>query len=167
MTTATIAITVNPAAGNSYIDLTSVVDSDITASPALAIGDQLEYENTTTAGALPVSISAGGVISVTGDPAGESFDVRAWDSSSPSWGAWATQSALIFSITSVDTDNRIYDGVTTVAIVGRGFGTTQGTVDIGGTNQTITSWTDLLIEFTADQASQSLGNATLTVKRPT
>ncbi len=86
-----IAITVSPEAGHGYVDLTSVSGSDITAAPALAIGDQLEYENTTTPSGLPVSVSAGGVISITGDPAGESFQVRANDGTG--WGAWATQSA--------------------------------------------------------------------------
>ena len=92
------AITVNPAAGYSYVTLTSVGSSDITAVAPLIANDQLEYENTTTPSGLPVSVSAGGVITITGDPAGESFDVRAWDSVSPSWGAYASQSGLAAAV---------------------------------------------------------------------
>lgn len=82
-------ITVNPATGYSYVDLSGYVEetADITGTPSLIDGDQLEYDN--IAGAFSVSISPLGLVTLTGtgSPAGVSFDVIAWDASNTSWGS--------------------------------------------------------------------------------
>ena len=87
-------ITVNPASGSSYVDLSGYVEgsADITGTPSLADGDQLEYEN--TAGSFSVAISADGLVTLTGagSPSTETFDVYAWDLTDSSWGSAGTYS---------------------------------------------------------------------------
>ena len=82
-------ITVNPATGYSYVNLSGYVEetSDITGTPSLTDGDQLEYDN--IAGAFSVSISPLGLVTLTGtgSPVGVSFGVIAWDASNTSWGS--------------------------------------------------------------------------------
>lgn len=54
-----------------------------------------------------------------------------------------------------------------VTITGTGFGASQGssTVKIGADTQSVTSWNDTTIVFTAARGSQSMGAATLTVTK--
>ena len=85
-------ITVNPASGRSYVDLSGYTElnADIVTVPSLVDGDQLEYEN--TAGVFSVTVNAAGVVSATGTggPAGETFDFWAWDSGTLTWGTLDT-----------------------------------------------------------------------------
>ena len=121
-------ITVNPASGRSYVDLSGYTElnADIVTVPSLVDGDQLEYEN--TAGVFSVTVNAAGVVSTTGtgSPAGETFDFWAWDSGTLTWGSLdthtitATTSALnvndnfesytLGSLPTGDTDSATWGG---------------------------------------------------------
>jgi len=67
------------------------------------------------------------------------------------------------TVTGVSPSN--IDSGESVTITGTGFGASQGTsfVKIGNDEQTVTSWGDTSIVFTAARGAQSMGNATLTV----
>jgi len=87
-----------PPAGYGFVTLTDVTNSDITAAPALAASDQLEYELTTAPDAWDVSVSALGIMALTGGAntvESDTFDVRAWDAADNSWGAFAVQTASL------------------------------------------------------------------------
>ena len=91
----TRAITVNPATGQLYVDLTSVNAASayrITASGDLAVGDQLHARGV-GGGAAPTGLSLGadGTFSFSAGNTPASFDVRVWAASDSTWGAFATQ----------------------------------------------------------------------------
>jgi len=93
---ATRAITVNPATGQLYVDLTAVNAASsyrITAAGDLAVGDQLHARGA-GGGAAPAGLSLGadGTFSFSAGNTPQSFDVRVWDQSDSTWGAFATQS---------------------------------------------------------------------------
>ena len=69
------------------------------------------------------------------------------------------------AITSVDSDDTVYPGQTSVAIVGTEFGASQGTggVSINGVVQTITAWTDTQITIAVVQGDNKYTDHTLTV----
>lgn len=58
---------------------------------------------------------------------------------------------------------RTFDSGKTVSINGSGFGTSTGTVTIGGVTQTIQSWTDATIVITTVRGSQSMGECQVVV----
>jgi hypothetical protein len=85
-----------PAAGEQYVDLTSVNPTAahrITASPDLAVGDQLHARGV-GGGPAPagLSLNPDGTFWFSAGNTPAPFDVRAWDVSDGTWGAWATQS---------------------------------------------------------------------------
>jgi hypothetical protein len=77
----------------------------------------------------------------------------------------ATMYAPVLTITSIDSDNTVYDNQV-ANITGTGFGTVQGLVYIDGVQQSINSWTDTVINITVEQGALSLGAATLKVFKP-
>lgn len=103
--TATSAITLAPPSGLSYATLTSIngsSSSDITADPSLAIGDQLEAAGNsagTSAAPTGLTLNADATFGFASGNTPQSFYVRAWDSSTQTWGAWALQTAGNITIT--------------------------------------------------------------------
>lgn len=98
------AHTVNPASGNSYVDIgTPATAGDrITATADLATGDQVRYGNVLYQGGSPtaytVSVADTGIFTVSGGPVPDgtyTFAVNAWDSGDTSWGT-ATNQTVIF-----------------------------------------------------------------------
>jgi hypothetical protein len=90
-----LAVTVNPPSGHLYVDVgTPATDGDdrITASPDIASGDQIEARGE-GGGSVPTGLNlyddATFDFDVGETPA--AFDVRVWDASDSTWGAWATQ----------------------------------------------------------------------------
>ncbi len=79
-----------PVTGNDFVNPTVAVPGDIVVlSGTFGTDDQLEYE---TAGGT-ISISTSCIITYTGgNPAGVSFDIRAWDNADDTWGSFATMS---------------------------------------------------------------------------
>lgn len=77
-----------PVTGNDFVNIT-VGPGDFTVSlGALASGNQIEWE--TLGGDVDVDDEC--IITYTGaDPDGLTFDVRAWDDTDDTWGAFATQ----------------------------------------------------------------------------
>lgn len=84
--------------GQLYVDVTSVNSSstaDIQASPALAVGDQIEASGSadgTAAAPTGLQLNADTTYQYTTGHTPVSFWARAWDSSTSTWGAWALQS---------------------------------------------------------------------------
>lgn len=60
-------------------------------------------------------------------------------------------------VTSVSPSDRKIDDGESVTLAGTGFGSSAGTVSIGGVEQTITDWSDTSITFTTARGSQSMG----------
>lgn len=79
-----------PVTGNDFVNPTVAVPGDIVVlSGTFGTDDQLEYE---TAGGT-ISISTSCIITYTGEnPAGVSFDIRAWDNADDTWGGYAAMS---------------------------------------------------------------------------
>jgi hypothetical protein len=89
-----------PRIGYNFIDVTSVGSSDVTATPSLIAGDQIEYELSTGPDAWDVAIDGGLVVTLTGGVntvEGETFLVRAFDSSDDTWGSFATQTTSLYA----------------------------------------------------------------------
>lgn len=99
--TDTITSTVNPATGNSFVDLVAPLASSgdrITAVGDLANNDQLRYVNELSGGGgFSVTVNTDGSFSVDGaTPDGTyTFEVRAWDTSDQTWGTAANQTVII------------------------------------------------------------------------
>lgn len=96
LTTADIAITINPTTGLIYVDLTSIYTDPayrITAIPDLEIGDQI-HARAVGGGSAPtgLTINADATFQFADGSTPTDFDVRAWDINTQEWGAWATQS---------------------------------------------------------------------------
>lgn len=94
--TATIAGTVNPASGHTYIDVgtpNSTAGNRITASADIASGDQLHARGA-GGGSIPtgLTLDTDATFYFTSGNTPASFDVRVWDSSDQTWGSWAEQS---------------------------------------------------------------------------
>lgn len=88
-----LAITLSSAIGKSNVTLTSVDAGGLALNfIGLAIGDQIEYETTSTEGGT-VSVALDGTfeISYAGDPpASDSFQARAWDQTDYTWTSFET-----------------------------------------------------------------------------
>lgn len=103
--TGSLDITLAPPDGNLYVTLTSIntdSTSDITASPALAIGDQIEASgNITGTSAAPAGlvINADSTFDFTTGNTPTNFYARAWDSSTQTWGSWALQTVTSGGVT--------------------------------------------------------------------
>jgi hypothetical protein len=91
-----LAITVNPPSGQLYVDIgtpNATADDRITAVADIASGDQLQARGVGGGAAptgLTINTDATWQFSSGNTPA--AFDVRVWDASDSTWGAWATQS---------------------------------------------------------------------------
>ena len=102
-----LAVTVNPASGQLYIDVltpNTTAANRITASADIANGDQIEARGE-GGGAAPTGLilkpDATFYFSDGNTPA--NFDVRVWDTSDQTWGAWATQSIASAAIAAAAT----------------------------------------------------------------
>ena len=96
-----------PPTGYGYVTLTDVTNSDLTALPALVASDQVEYELATSPDSWTVSISALGIITLSGGVNtidGDTFDVRAWDSTDDTWGPFAEQTGTTVAASGNYTD---------------------------------------------------------------
>lgn len=71
-----------PVTGNGYVVLTDVSDTDIAASPALEVDDQVEWTS-----AAVIDIDSEG--KVTSDSEAATFSFRVWDHDDSTWGDWA------------------------------------------------------------------------------
>jgi hypothetical protein len=101
----TITADVDPASGNSYVDLAGTLATSgdrITATGDLVASDQLRYQNVLWQSGSPtaytVSVDATGLFTIGNGPvpAGEyTFEVRAWDSTAPGWGTAADQTVNV------------------------------------------------------------------------
>jgi len=93
---ASLPVTIDPLAGHLFVDVgtpDTTSSERITAIPDIASGDQIEARGA-GGGATPtgLTINSDATFSfASGDPP-TAFDVRIWDSSDATWGAWATQS---------------------------------------------------------------------------
>lgn len=90
-----IAITVNPPTGQLYVDIgtpDSEADNRITAVDDIASGDQLQARGE-GGGAVPtgLNLESDGTFWFEDGETPTAFDVRVWDASDATWGAWATQ----------------------------------------------------------------------------
>jgi hypothetical protein len=98
-----LAITVNPPSGQLYVDVgtpNATAANRITAVADIASGDQIQYRGVGGGSAptgLTINTDATWQFSSGNTPA--SFDVRVWDASDATWGAWATQSVGAISLT--------------------------------------------------------------------
>lgn len=91
-----IAITVNPPTGQLYVDIgtpDSEADNRITAVDDIASGDQIQARGE-GGGAVPagLNLESDGTFWFADGETPTAFDVRVWDASDATWGAWATQS---------------------------------------------------------------------------
>lgn len=91
----TIGITIEPPSGNLYVDVgtpNSEADNRITAVPDIESGDQIEARGE-GGGAAPagLTLNADVTFSFSSGNTPAAFDVRVWDVSDATWGAWATQ----------------------------------------------------------------------------
>ena len=99
-TAETAAIPFIPPTGYGYVTLTNVTNSDLTALPALVASDQVEYELATSPDSWTVSVSALGIMTLSGGANtvdGDTFDARAWDSTDDTWGPFVEQTATTTS----------------------------------------------------------------------
>lgn len=120
--------------------------------PPLITGDLLEHASAASGYAVDVLANASWTIAGSPPDGQYSFAARAFTDGVP--GPWATQYVFIVtdpSITSVNSDNRIYHNGSFV-IAGTGFGASQGAsrVVINGVTQAVTAWGDTSITFTAN-----------------
>ncbi len=103
---ATLAATVNPAAGELYVDVGTPNTTSafrISSSPDIASGDQIHVRGV-GGGAAPVGLvlySDGTFSGATDD-----FDARVWSASDQTWGSWATQTVIPLPLF----DAAIFDG---------------------------------------------------------
>ena len=90
-----IAITVNPPTGQLYVDIgtpDTTAANRITAVADIASGDQLQARGE-GGGAVPtgLQLNANATFEFSAGNTPAAFDVRVWDASDATWGAWATQ----------------------------------------------------------------------------
>jgi hypothetical protein len=113
--TATIAGTLNPPTGQIYQDIgtpDTTASNRITASGDLASGDQIHVRGT-DGGAAPAGLTLGtdGTFYFLGGYRETSFDVRVWDASDQTWGAWATQVVMDISTARMKPSQALGDGI--------------------------------------------------------
>ena len=141
-------VTLIPVAGKGWI--TADVPWDLAdysvfegASPAVADGDQLEYDLLTD-NAANVTMFADGTFSIDETTQDHSFDVRVFDQTDKTWSAAVTISVnatlVITIVDPVDGDGVVVRGQVGAVILGDNFGVVAGTVSIGGALQTVQSW---------------------------
>lgn len=90
-----LAVTVNPPTGQIYVDIgtPNATSADrITAVADIASGDQIHARGV-GGGAVPtgLNLEADGTFWFDDGETPAAFDVRVWDASDSTWGAWATQ----------------------------------------------------------------------------
>lgn len=122
------------------------------ASPAVADGDQLEYETTTNNGGT-VTMFADGTFSINDSTQAHTFHVRVFDQTDLTWSSSTlitVSASSVVTITSVASGGNVVRGASGVTILGSGFGATAGTVTIGGIAQTVASWSNTAITFNAN-----------------
>jgi hypothetical protein len=93
--TGLLAVTVDPPAGQLFVDVgtpNTTASNRITAVPDIASGDQLQARGV-GGGAAPTGLTLNddATFSFAAGGTPTDFDVRVWDSSDSTWGAWATQ----------------------------------------------------------------------------
>lgn len=138
------------------------------ASPAVADGDQLEYETTTNNGGT-VTMFADGTFSINDSTQAHTFHVRVFDQTDLTWSSSTlitVAASSVVSITSVANGGNVVRGASGVTILGSGFGATAGTVTIGGIAQTVASWSNSAITFNAN-VSTPIGSQLLQVTTST
>jgi hypothetical protein len=99
-------VTLTTASGYGYTNLVSpgTTAEHITATAAMATGDQVEYESTSTSAAYPVVVEEAASFTIeAANPSGETFDFRVHDGTS--WGTSATQTIGTF----IDTTPSAFD----------------------------------------------------------
>jgi len=109
-----------PPTGYGYVTLTDVTNSDLTALPALVASDQVEYELATSPDSWTVSISALGIITLSGGVNtidGDTFDVRAWDSTDDTWGPFAEQTGTTSAPPTPPGDSSLFSDIITHNII--------------------------------------------------
>ena len=126
------------------------------AAPAVADGDQLEYELVTDNGGV-VTMFADGTFAIDDDTQGHEFAVRVFDQTDHTWSDPVTITVnfvpTITIVDPIDGDGTVIRGQVGAYILGSNFGTTQGTVTIGGVAQTVQTWADGQITFIVNPAT--------------
>lgn len=96
-TSAAIACPLKPPSGQLYVNVASINSTstyDIQATPALAVGDQIEASGSsdgTSAAPTGLQLNTDTTYQYTSGSTPVNFWARAWDSSTSTWGAWALQ----------------------------------------------------------------------------
>jgi len=166
-----INVTLIPAAGKAFLvaDVPwSVTDYSVfeDAAPSVADGDQLEYDLVTDNGA-DVAMFADGTFTLDEILLTHTFSVRVFDQTDLTWSAAVDITVNpVVVIDYVDGDNVIQLGQVGATVAGNNFLGTAGTLTIGGTAQTVQSWTDTLITFIVNPATPT-GIRQLTVNSTT
>lgn len=112
-----LAITVNPPTGQLYVDVgtpDTTAANRITAVADIASGDQIQARGV-GGGAAPtgLQINANATFEFSAGNTPAAFDVRVWDTSDSTWGAWATQSMAGAEAVAFDTLTPTDSGVST------------------------------------------------------
>lgn len=94
-----LSVTITPPDARSYVNITSLNPTSayrITASPDLAVGDQIQVTSVTGGSISDVTLSADGTWSAA--PGVTSFTVTIWDATDSTWGAAGTQSTTLTQV---------------------------------------------------------------------
>jgi hypothetical protein len=92
-----IAVGINPAPGNGYVDIASIATEGVILSiPDIEVGDQIRYEST-IGGSYTLTVNDDLTFTISGDiPNGTyTVDMRAWDHTDETWGTVGTQTIVI------------------------------------------------------------------------